>query len=101
MTDDEESKLNHPNTTATLPEGWKYHPPLQRHAYGAAMRVAPEASDTGLEQFERPCLKCGVTRITIIGAVNPRAWRLAGGGGLRWREPLCEPAAANVEGEAA
>ena len=78
-----------------MPPGWVYHPPGQQHAWGAKTRIAPEASDTGLEQFEKPCLKCGTMRITIIGAVNPRAWRLPDSGQLVWREPVCEPVAVN------
>lgn len=86
------------NTVPKLPADYTYHPPAQQHAYGPALRIGPEASDTGHEQFERTCLRpdCGVTRITIIGAVNPRAWRKVGEATLILREPACcEAVAAN------
>lgn len=50
------------------------------HSFGTTRRIAPDASSSGHEQFERTCASCGAVKISVVphhGAPY-RAWRTAG-----------------------
>jgi len=75
----------------------------QKHQFGDTRRIAPSASPTGCEQFERTCLRCPLVKITVIRHPSPRQWRFANGaqfvdaGGA----PECVPAVEAVKREGA
>jgi hypothetical protein len=63
----------------------------QRHALGPAEIVPAILSTSSQERHEKTCRNCGVVRVTVIGGIFPRLWRLPDGS-LLLAEPACEAA---------
>ena len=56
----------------------KRPPAPVRHQLGGPVYVAPDQSESGLEQHERTCSVCGAIKITILDRaadIYRRAWR--------------------------
>lgn len=70
-----------------LPEP-KPRPP-QRHVLDAAKVILADPASSSHEQHEKTCRNCGVVRVTMIGGIFPRVWRLLDGS-LLLAEPACE-----------
>src|SRR6185312_7409784 len=61
--------------SAPAPEGQLFKLATRaRHEFGPSWRVGKHESPTGCEQIERACTKCPLVKITIIGALEARAY---------------------------